>query len=291
VKTDGVIAVRGLFKVFGEAAKVDALRGLDLTVAPGEFVAVMGASGSGKSTLLHLLAGLDRPSGGSIHLAGVDLARMNEDERAEMRRHRLGLIFQAFHLLETLTAEENVLLPLAIAGRSANEARLRAGEALDLVGLGHRRGHRPDQLSGGEKQRVAIARALVIDPVILLADEPTGYLDSVQGNRIMDLLRSLVDDRKHTMLMVTHDASHAARADRILCLHDGKLVEQTAADCPAPANDYCLGAGQHWTHQKHETGGRHSALLVPSPADRPPTILLVQSGAGKPVPRPRREAA
>jgi putative ABC transport system ATP-binding protein len=291
---DAVIAVRGLCKVFGEAAKVDALRGLDLTVAPGEFVAVMGASGSGKSTLLHLLAGLDRPSAGSIRLEGVDLARLSEDGRAELRRHRLGLVFQAFHLLETLTAEENVLLPLAIAGRSAAEARQRAAEALDRVGLGGRRGHRPDQLSGGEKQRVAIARALVIDPVILLADEPTGNLDSVQGGRIMDLLRSLVDDHEHTMLMVTHDASHAARADRILRLHDGRLVEQKASsprllDGPPPEIGQSLGDG--WTHQPHETGGRHSAMLVPPDDQPPPVVLVVHPGTGSTVERHERRAA
>ena len=306
--TDSVIAVRDLFKVFGAAAKVDALRGLNLTVAAGEFVAVMGASGSGKSTLLHLLAGLDRPTGGSIHVAGIDLACLGEDDRAEMRRHRLGLIFQAFHLLETLTAEENVLLPLAIAGRPTKEARQRAACALECVGLTQRRQHRPDQLSGGEKQRVAIARALVIDPLILLADEPTGNLDSLQGGRIMDLLRSLVDDRHHTLLMVTHDPSHAARADRILYLHDGQLLErgersssvsstahheQTPAASASPLPDPILlpgpglWGGDDWTHGGCQTGTRHSVLLVPSfidvcspqgPVDTAPGVLFVRPG-------------
>jgi putative ABC transport system ATP-binding protein len=313
--TDAVIVVRNLFKVFGATSKVNALRGLDLTVAPGEFVAVMGASGSGKSTLLHLLAGLDRPTSGSIHLAGVDLACLGEDARAEMRRHQLGLVFQAFNLLETLTAEENVLLPLAIAGCSAREARQRASQALDCVGLAHRRHHRPDQLSGGEKQRVAIARALIIDPVILLADEPTGNLDSAQGGRIMDLLRSLVDDRSHTLLMVTHDASHAARADRILRLHDGQLIEETT--CSAPTLLPMPWVGNDWTHGMGEVGRSHSAMLVPTfvslvgpqdpapdsrdnsedgagsrlPDEKSPTVIYVQTGQGSAIEARARKSA
>jgi putative ABC transport system ATP-binding protein len=223
---DAVMAVRGLVKVFGSVEKVEALRGLDLTVMRGEFVAIMGASGSGKSTLLHLLAGLDRPTGGSICIGGVDLALMKEDDRALLRRQRLGLIFQSFHLLETLTAEENVGLPLAIAGCRPGEARQRAAQALEWVELAQRRQHRPDQLSGGEQQRVAIARALVIEPLLLLADEPTGNLDSVQGGRIMDLLRRLVTERQLALVLVTHDPGHAARADRILLMHDGRLIEQ-----------------------------------------------------------------
>jgi putative ABC transport system ATP-binding protein len=301
LSTDAVIAVRDLFKVFGSAAKVDALRGLNLTVAPGEFVAVMGASGSGKSTLLHLLAGLDRPTAGSIHLAGTDLACLGEDDRAEMRRHRLGLIFQAFHLLETLTAEENVLLPLAIAGRPTREARGRAAAALECVGLTHRRQHRPDQMSGGEKQRVAIARALVIDPLILLADEPTGNLDSSQGGRIMDLLRTLVDHRHHTLLMVTHDPSHAARADRILYLHDGRLVEQpTPPSGPAAPEPALLpypppGSGNQWTHGTCPRGTSHSVLRVPGVIDAGPMNFAPGVFFVRPEPNPggrsAREAA
>jgi putative ABC transport system ATP-binding protein len=155
-----VIAARGLVKVFGSTEKVQALRGLDLVVMRGEFVAVMGASGSGKSTLLHLLAGLDRPSDGCIQVGGVDLAILGEDERALLRRKHLGLIFQSFYLLDTMTAEENVALPLGIAGTGAAEARQRAAKALERVELGHRHNHRPDQLSGSERQRVAIALAL-----------------------------------------------------------------------------------------------------------------------------------
>jgi putative ABC transport system ATP-binding protein len=275
VAGEAVIVVRDLVKEHGSAMKVQALRGLNLTVSAGELVAVMGASGSGKSTLLHLLAGLDRPTSGSIWLAGRDLATMSEDERALLRRRRLGLIFQGFHLLETLTAEENVLLPLAIAGKANRAARCRAAEALACVGLAARRRHRPDQLSGGEQQRVAIARALVIDPLILLADEPTGNLDSCAGGRIMDLLRWLVDERQQTMLMVTHDLGHAARADRILRLHDGLLLPQEAP-APPPVPLAAARAWAAWTHKEEETGRQHSALLVPGSSGPPPLVFLVQ---------------
>jgi putative ABC transport system ATP-binding protein len=218
-----VLVVAGLTKVYGSAAtRVEALRGLDMTVRSGEFVAVMGPSGSGKSSLLHLLAGLDRPTGGSIRIGGNDLVLLDEDQRAMLRRRQIGLIFQSFQLLDTLTAEENVALPLAIAGCTPNEASQRAAQMLGSVGLTHRRQHRPHELSGGEQQRVAIARALVIEPLLVLADEPTGNLDSVQGERIMTLLRKLVEERRQTMLMVTHDATHAAMADRIVYLRDGR---------------------------------------------------------------------
>jgi putative ABC transport system ATP-binding protein len=251
----------------------------------------MGASGSGKSTLLHLLAGLDRPTSGSICLAGRDLATMSEDERALLRRRRLGLIFQGFHLLGTLTAEENVLLPLAIAGKANAAARRRAAEALDCVGLAARRRHRPDQLSGGEQQRVAIARALVIDPLILLADEPTGNLDSCAGGRIMDLLHWLVDERQQTLLMVTHDLGHAERADRILRLHDGQLLpHQTCAPPPVPPS--VARAWAAWTHEKEEPGRQHAALLVPDEPRPPPVIYVVQPCLHTPQqPPPAQRAA
>jgi len=243
------VSIRGLTKAFGTGAgRVEALRGLDLTVRPGEFVAIMGTSGSGKSTLLHLLAGLDRPTSGSILLGGTDLAVLSEDERALLRRRRLGLIFQSFHLLDTLSAQENVALPLSIAGVKARAARQRAAGALVRVGLANRRRHRPDQLSGGEQQRVAIARAVVIEPLLLLADEPTGNLDSASATHIMDLLRRLVDERRQALLLVTHDAHHAARADRILRLQDGRLIE------PNPANPE-----SKWS----SLGLDRAALLVP----------------------------
>ncbi len=223
-----VLAVRGLTRAFGAgAARVEALRGVDLTLRAGEFVAITGASGSGKSTLLHLIAGLDRPTGGSLRVGGDDLAALDDDARTLLRRGKIGLVFQSFQLLDTLSAEENVALPLAIAGRPAAEAQRRAAAALEAVGLAPRRGHRPAQLSGGEQQRVAIARALVINPILLLADEPTGNLDSVQGGRVMDLLRDLVDRQGRALLMATHDAGHAARADRILGLRDGRVVEES----------------------------------------------------------------
>jgi putative ABC transport system ATP-binding protein len=227
---DAILSIRGLTKEHGAGpARVRALRGVDLDVAPGEFVAVMGTSGSGKSTLLHLAAGLDRPTGGSVRLGGIDLACLEDDQRTLLRRQRIGLIFQSFHLLDMLTAEENVALPLAIGGRPAAEAARRAARALEHVGLGPRRRHRPHQMSGGEQQRVAIARALVTDPLLLLADEPTGNLDSCQGGRIIALLRGLADERRQTLLMVTHDAAHAALADRIIVLQDGRVVEGACA--------------------------------------------------------------
>jgi putative ABC transport system ATP-binding protein len=226
-----VLIVAGLMKAHGSGAtRVEALRGLDLTLTRGEFVAVMGPSGSGKSSLLHLLAGLDQPTAGSIRIGGVDLTLLGEDERALLRRRQIGLIFQSFQLLDTLTAEENVALPLAIGGCAANEARQRAARLLGSVGLAHRRQHRPHELSGGEQQRVAIARALVIEPLLVLADEPTGNLDSVQGERIMVLLRKLVEERRQTLLMVTHDANHAAMADRIIHLRDGRVFDEQAGD-------------------------------------------------------------
>ncbi len=223
---EAVLTVRGLTKVFGAgAAQVAALRGVDLSLHSGEFLAITGASGSGKSTLLHLIAGLDRPTGGILRVGGVDLAALGDDERTVLRRDRIGLVFQSFHLLDTLSAEENVALPLAIAGRPPAEARRRAVAALDDVGLSHRLHHGPARLSGGEQQRVAIARALVINPLLLLADEPTGHLDSAHGGRVMDLLRQLVDRQRRTLLLVTHDAAHARRADCVLRLHDGRVAE------------------------------------------------------------------
>jgi putative ABC transport system ATP-binding protein len=208
--------------------RVEALRGIDLTIRHGEFVAVMGPSGSGKSSLLHLLAGLDHPTTGSIRVGGNDLASLDEDARALLRRRQIGLMFQSFQLLDTLTAEENVALPLAIGGCPAEEAQRRASRLLGRVELTHRRQHRPHELSGGEQQRVAIARALVIEPLLLLADEPTGNLDSVQGERIMTLLRQLVKERRQTLCMVTHDANHAALVDRIVSLRDGRIIQDRA---------------------------------------------------------------
>jgi putative ABC transport system ATP-binding protein len=220
------IEVRALRKIAGEErVRVEVLRGVDLTVAAGEFVAVTGPSGSGKSTLLHLAAGLDRPTGGTVRICGEDLGSLDDDGRALLRRRRIGLVFQAFHLLDILSAEENVALPLALAGVRETESRLRAERALERVGLAHRRLHRPCEMSGGEQQRVAVARALVADPPVLLADEPTGNLDSDSGRRVLDLLRGLVDRLGVALLLVTHDPTCAALANRIVRLHDGRVVE------------------------------------------------------------------
>jgi putative ABC transport system ATP-binding protein len=221
------VDVRGLRKAFGAGeARVDAIRGIDLKVKRGEFVAVMGPSGSGKSTLLHLIGGLDLPSAGSIHVGDQDLAALDDDRLTLLRRRRIGFVFQAFNLLDVLSAEENVALPLLVDCVPEAQAQRRAVEALELVDLVKRKSHLPSQLSGGEQQRVAIARALVTGPLLLLADEPTGNLDSVSSDQIMTLLRSLVDEFTQTILMVTHNARHAAMADRILCLRDGLVVEQ-----------------------------------------------------------------
>jgi putative ABC transport system ATP-binding protein len=224
-----VIAARGLTKVFGSGeSAVEALRGLDFEVHAGELVAVMGRSGSGKSTLLHLLAGLDRPSGGSVHIGGRDLVALGDDELALLRRRQVGVIFQDFNLLDVLTAEENVALPLALDGVAPAEARRRAGRALAHVGLAQRARHRPAAMSGGERQRVAVARALAIEPLVLLADEPTGSLDSASGAGVMALLRALVDEYRHTVVLVTHDANHGALADRLVVLRDGRACARRA---------------------------------------------------------------
>jgi putative ABC transport system ATP-binding protein len=222
---DLALEVRGVAKSFGEGeTRVEALRGVDLDVRRGEFVVVMGPSGSGKSTLLHLVAGLDRPSAGTIRVAGADLAAMDDDALTVLRRRRVGLVFQAFHLVHVLTAEENVALPLLVDGVPAAEAGRRATEALERVGLGARRGHLPGALSGGEQQRVALARATVAEPAVVLADEPTGNLDSARGEEVMALLRSVVDEGGRSVLMVTHDVRAAAHGDRIVWLRDGRAV-------------------------------------------------------------------
>ncbi len=223
------VAVRSLSKVFGDGeARVEALRGIDLQVDPGDFVAVMGPSGSGKSTLLHLIGGLDTPTHGSVLVGGEDLSTLDDDRLTLVRRRRIGFIFQAFNLLDVLTAEENVALPLVIDGLNEAEAHRRAATALELVDLARRWHHLPSQLSGGEQQRVAIARALVTEPLLVLADEPTGNLDSANSDQVMSLLRRLVDERRQTILMVTHNAAHAALADRLLLLRDGRIVEERA---------------------------------------------------------------
>ena len=239
------VQTRDLRKVFGtDETRVEALRGVDLVLRPGEFLAVMGPSGSGKSTLLHLVGGLDTPTSGSVLLAGQDLATLDDDALTLVRRRRIGFVFQFFNLLPILTAGENVALPLVIDGVKEAEAERRAAAALERVGVAHRRDHRPRELSGGEQQRVAIARALVTDPVLVLADEPTGNLDSVSGDQVIGLLRSLVDERGQTILMVTHDARAAAVADRLALLKDGAVVDQQTLPRGASAPDVLRALGE-----------------------------------------------
>jgi len=219
-----VLETHDLRKTYGEGdARVEALRGVAVAVREGEWVAIMGRSGSGKSTLLSMLGGIDTPSSGEVCLHGVNLASLNDDGRTLIRRRQIGFVFQSFNLLPILTAEENVTLPLEFDGVPGAEARERAVATLELVGMHARRHHIPSTLSGGEQQRVAIARALVIRPAILLADEPTGNLDSVSGQRIADLLRDLVDQQHQSIVLVTHDTAMAARADRVIHLSDGMV--------------------------------------------------------------------
>jgi putative ABC transport system ATP-binding protein len=214
---------RGLVRRYGDGdAAVDALAGVSLSVAEGELVAVMGPSGSGKSTLMHVLAGLDRPTSGSAWIAGHEITAMGDTALTKLRRRHIGFVFQSFNLLPTLTAEENITLPGRIAGNRAKRAW--RDEVIAAVGLNERRHHRPAQLSGGQQQRVAIARAMLARPTVMFADEPTGNLDSRSGGEILDLLRRSADDYGQTTVMVTHDATAATIADRIVFLADGRVV-------------------------------------------------------------------
>ncbi len=223
-----IVEALALCKVYGTGeVQVEALRGVDMRVERAEFVAIMGPSGCGKSTLLQLLGGLEMPTTGNILIEDLDLAVLNDDQRTLLRRRRVGFVFQAFNLLPTLSAEENVRLPLALDGVRQAEAAERAAEVLGQVGMAHRAKHLPSQLSGGEQQRVAVARALVIRPVLLLADEPTGNLDSAAGQNLTALLRRLVDEHGQTIVMVTHDANVASHADRIVHLRDGLIERET----------------------------------------------------------------
>jgi putative ABC transport system ATP-binding protein len=207
----------------GEAA-VDALRGVSLTVKPGELVAVMGPSGSGKSTLMHLLAALDKPTSGTVTIAGQDVGSLSDSDVTKLRRQHIGFVFQFFNLLPMLDAEENIRLPLTIAGEKPDPDFFE--NLLKRVGLTDRRSHRPAELSGGQQQRVAIARALVSQPTVVFADEPTGNLDSKTGAEILELLRASAEELNQTMVMVTHDANAATIADRVLFLADGVIVEE-----------------------------------------------------------------
>ncbi len=220
-----VIQGRQLAKTYEGGVRVEAFRGVDLEVEQGTFVAIMGPSGSGKSTLLNILGGLEVPTGGQLLLEGVEIGQMSDDARTLLRRRRIGFVFQQFNLLPIFSALDNVALPLRLEGIRAAEAESRSTKMLDMVGLAERRNALPSQLSGGEQQRVAIARALVFDPAIILADEPTGNLDSANGDRVINMLRQLVDDQGQTLVLVTHDASVAARADRVVHMRDGRIVD------------------------------------------------------------------
>jgi len=206
--------------------EVEALAGMNFQVAKGEFVAIMGPSGSGKSTLLHLIGGLDRPSGGIVTLAGQPLSDLSDKQATLVRRHNIGFVFQFFNLLPNLTAEENIALPLVIDGKDIRKYKTLIDTLLALVGLTDRRQHKPDQLSGGEQQRVALARALVTQPTIVLADEPTGNLDSKTGTSIMNLLKRSCQELEQTLIAVTHDPRAAVYADRVVFLRDGRLVQE-----------------------------------------------------------------
>ncbi len=218
-----------LVRRFGTgAAAVEALRGVSVDFEPGQFTAIVGPSGSGKSTLMHCLAGLDRPTGGEVLIDGRELSTLSDGDLTKLRRERIGFIFQSFNLLPVLSARENVELPLRLGGREIDAAWI--DELIATVGLTDRQTHRPAELSGGQQQRVAVARALATRPAVVFADEPTGNLDSRSSGDILDLLRRSVDDYGQTLVMVTHDARAAARADRIVALADGQIVH----DGPVP---------------------------------------------------------
>ena len=222
---DAVVVASDLTRRYGDGeAAVDALRGVSLQVHASELVAVMGPSGSGKSTLMHILAGLDKPTSGSVEIAGTEITTLDDADLTRLRRKHIGFVFQFFNLLPMLDAEENVVLPLSISGQKPEREWLDA--LLKQMGLADRRTHRPSELSGGQQQRVAIARSLVTRPTILFADEPTGNLDSKTGGEILELMRTSTDSYGQTTVMVTHEARAASIADRILFLADGQIVQQ-----------------------------------------------------------------
>ncbi|HSZ57619.1 MAG TPA: ABC transporter ATP-binding protein [Tepidisphaeraceae bacterium] len=216
---------------------VSALSGVSLEVAQGRFLAIMGASGSGKSTLLHLMAGLTSPDEGHVIINGTDLSRLGDRELTLFRRRHIGLVFQSFNLIPTLTAQENILLPLMLDGRNGEAGQQKVDELLMTLGLADRRTHRPDAMSGGEQQRVAIGRALVADPAVILADEPTGNLDSANSRSVCELLRELSQIHNKTIVMVTHEPTVAAYAQEVAVLKDGKLLERFATQGPESSHE------------------------------------------------------
>jgi putative ABC transport system ATP-binding protein len=237
-----IVATVDLHRRYGEgAAAVDALAGVSVAIRRGEYTAIMGASGSGKSTLMHLMAGLDTPTSGTVTLDGVALGELDDRRLTELRRDKVGFVFQAFNLLPVLTAEENLVLPLTIAGRKPDAEWLES--LVQAVGLGDRRTHRPSELSGGQQQRVAVARALVTKPAVVFADEPTGNLDSAASTEVLALLRRAVDDFDQTVVMVTHDAAAAAYADRLIVLADGRVAHDGEAGTAEAVLDVMKAVG------------------------------------------------
>ena len=221
-----VIQVRNLHKVYSIGKnKVHALNGVSLDIYEGEFCAIVGTSGSGKSTMLNMLAGLEKPTKGEVVINGEHIEKMNENQLVKFRRDHVGFVFQSFNLLQTMTAQENVALPLVFRGTEKKERMKKAGDLLDLVGLPEHKKHKPNEMSGGQQQRVGVARALVVDPEIIFADEPTGNLDSNTSRDIMNMMRKVVREQKKTLVMVTHDNHLAGFADRIFHIIDGKIVK------------------------------------------------------------------
>jgi len=234
--TSSIVTAADLHRRYGEGdTAVDALDGVSVAFEQGRFTAIMGPSGSGKSTLMHILAGLDRPTSGSVQIDGAEISNLDDAALTELRRDKLGFIFQFFNLLPVLTAEENIRLPLSIAGREPDQEWIK--RLVEIVGLGDRLTHRPSELSGGQQQRVAVARALASRPAVVFADEPTGNLDSKASAEVLGLLRQAVDEFGQTVVMVTHEAHSAAYADRLVLLRDGKI----AHDGPAGTEDEVLG--------------------------------------------------
>ena len=226
-ESDSVVWLEQVSKAYGNGQPFYALNGVELEVRRGERVAIMGPSGSGKSTMLNMICGLDVPTSGRVWVEGTDLSQLSDDQRTRLRREKVGMIFQSFNLLPTLSAMENVSLPLRLRGLSRRESEKRANALLERVGLHRQATHRPDEMSGGECQRVAIARALIFDPPLLLADEPTGNLDSASGAEVLHLLDELHRELNTTVLLVTHDAHTARSCERMLILRDGRVAEDS----------------------------------------------------------------
>jgi putative ABC transport system ATP-binding protein len=240
--SEKIVEAEDLHRRYGEGeAAVEALAGITMAFPAGRYAAIMGPSGSGKSTLMHILAGLDRPTSGTVRIAGVDLTELGDRELTQLRRDRVGFIFQTFNLLPVLNGEENILLPLSIAGRKPDREWF--DRLVDTVGIRDRLTHRPAELSGGQQQRVAVARALITRPTVVFADEPSGNLDSKASGDVLELLRHAVDDFGQTVVMVTHDAHAASFADRLLVLADGRIVHDGDAVTSEQALDLMKSVG------------------------------------------------